>query len=64
MQTHVTTKFGLKPKTVALCLMGRKYLGGRNKKSTTKCKRSETVPADKKKRHENILEDDSSSNED
>ena len=48
-QTHVTTKFGLKPKTVALCLMGRKYLGGRDKKSTIKCKSSEMVPHIKSK---------------
>ena len=63
-QIHVTTKFGLKPRTVALCLTGTKYLEGRDKKSTTKCKSSETVPADKKKRHVNILGDDSSSDED
>ena len=63
-QIYATTKFGLKPKMVALCLTGRKYLGGRDKKSTTKCKSSETVPADKKKRHANILGDDSSGDED
>ena len=35
-QTHVVSKFGLQPKTVALCITRRKYLGGTDKKATFK----------------------------
>ena len=43
-QTLVTTKLGLKPKTVALCLMGRKYRGGKDKRPATKHKAQDDNP--------------------
>ena len=36
MQLILTSKFGLKPKIVALCLMGKKYRGGKDTKKATK----------------------------
>ena len=37
-QIVITLKFGLKPKIVALCLMGKKYQGGKDTKKGTKWK--------------------------
>ena len=43
-QILVTSKFGLKHKTVALCLTGRKYQGGKDSKRRTKCKALDDSP--------------------
>ena len=37
-QIVITLKFGLKPKIIALCLMGRKYRGGKDTKKGMKRK--------------------------
>ena len=38
MQIVITSKFGLKPKIIALCLTGKKYQGGKDTKKGTKRK--------------------------
>ena len=49
-QMHVITRFGLKTKSVALCLIGKKYFGGKDKKVAIKHKTTETMVMEKKKR--------------
>lgn len=40
-QTHVVTKFGLKPKIIVLCIMRKKYFSGTDKKVAIKHKAAE-----------------------
>ena len=54
-------KFGLKPKSVALYITGKKYFRGKDKKAAIKYKAAETTTAKKKKQSIVIPDDDSSS---
>ena len=44
-QLILTSKFGLKPKIVALCLTGKKYRGGKDTKKATKRKATDSPAA-------------------
>ena len=59
-QTLVFNTYDLKPKNVALCLTGRKYLGRKDKQVTTKCKAMEGTSQEMKRMHQ----DEFDSNED
>lgn len=54
-------KFGLKLKSVALCITGKKYSGSKDKKVAIKHKAAETTTAQRKKKRIVIPDDDSSS---
>ena len=56
----VVNYFDIKPKNVALCITGQKYLGGKDKQSGTKWKATDDTAQISKRTHQ---EDDNDDNE-
>ena len=51
-------KFGLRPKILVLCVTGKKYLCGTDKKAAIKCKAAEKMDSSKKERRISHDEDE------